>query len=62
MTARYKGETVRIIAYAAKGDRSQIAYRGMLRWVRTSDLVTTPEVTMLQPAGDIATNDDRIRP
>jgi hypothetical protein len=42
MKARYQGEVVRIVPYAAKGDRSQIAYRGMLRWVKTSDLEVLP--------------------
>jgi hypothetical protein len=38
MKAIYRNELVTIVAYAARGDRSQIAYHGMLRWVRTSDL------------------------
>ena len=42
MTARYKGERVRVTAYAAKGDRSQIAWHGMLRWVKTCDLEVLP--------------------
>ena len=50
MTALYAGQLVTIVAYAAKGDRSQIAYRGMLRWVRTRDLVATPELTMTPAA------------
>lgn len=36
MTAVYRGETVRV--YRTKRNRSQIAYQGMLCWVKTSDL------------------------
>ena len=43
ITAMYAGKTVVVIAYAAKGDRSQIATKRGLRWVKTSHLVTTPE-------------------
>jgi hypothetical protein len=38
MKAIYAGQLVTIVRYAGKGDRSQIAYRGMLRWVKTCDL------------------------
>ena len=38
MIAIYRGNTVRVVAYARRGDRSQIAYRGMLRWVKTIEL------------------------
>lgn len=36
MTATYRGAVVRV--YRTNGDRTQIAYRGMLRWVKTSEL------------------------
>jgi hypothetical protein len=36
VTAIYRGEIVRV--YGTKGDRTQIATRRGLRWVRTSDL------------------------
>jgi hypothetical protein len=38
MIAMYHNERVRIVAYRAKGDRSQIATRRGLRWVKTSEL------------------------
>jgi hypothetical protein len=55
MTAIYAGQRVTIVAYAAKGDRSQIATARGLRWVRTRDLAPAPEPTI--PAG-LATSDD----
>jgi len=36
LSAKYRGETVRV--YRTKRNRSQIAYQGMLRWVKTSEL------------------------
>jgi hypothetical protein len=38
MIAIYRGHVVRVVSYATRGDRSQIALRGMLRWVKTCDL------------------------
>lgn len=58
MTAIYAGQLVTIVAYRAKGDRSQIAYRGMLRWVPTCKLVTTPELAMTPAAAALASSDE----
>ena len=44
MTARYHGILVKVVRYAAKGDRSQIAIGGMLRWVRTADLADVTRI------------------
>ena len=57
MTAIYAGQRVTIVAWQAKGDRSQIATARGLRWVRTCDLVTTLEMAM--PAG-AASSDDAV--
>jgi hypothetical protein len=40
MTARWKGQTVRV--YGVRGDRTQIVTRRGLRWVKTSELETLP--------------------
>ena len=51
MTALYRGELVRVVAYAAKGDRSQIATKRGLRWVPTCQLEVLPWSLLISRSG-----------